>query len=400
MKHSLSTTRIIWSLAPMVMTLALAMDIYIPAVPNIADLFHVTAGTMQLTLTFFMLTAGFLQLIIGPLSDQLGRKNISYLSIAIFALGTVLCAIASNVTQLIVYRIIQASGSCGMLVIGFAMVRDVSHGRKSARIYSFLNSLIAFSPMLAPFVGSYLDIRYGWPSTFLALLVIAIVAGLTIKFTLPETLSIENRQVFNLGIFSEYKGILCNIFFFYYTLATAIGLTYFYLFFSISPYIIIRLLHIPEAHYGFYFCFMGISFFTGGFLSAIMISKIGVYRTVMLGFAITLLGGLLMALWYTRWGLSIHNFIWPMLLIGIGGTFCMGAGNGGAMEPFAKSTGAASALSGAFRFLFAGVCGVIVISKNVTSTLPLALPAIVFSILGILLFSLKKRSLDFLDTED
>ena len=394
---SLSSTQLVWMLAPMVISLAAAMDIYIPAVPNIADLFQVTAGEMQLTLTLFMLTAGGMQLIIGPLSDLYGRKRMSVMSISIFAIGTLLCASAQNIEQLILYRMIQAMGACGMLVIGFAIVRDVFHGRSSAKVYSHLNALIAFSPMFAPFLGSYLDIHYGWPATFIALLAIPIIAVFVISLVLPETLAVANRQVFKLTIFNEYKTILWNKLFLIYAVASAIGLTYFYLFCSISPYVIIRLLHIPEAHYGYYFCFMGVSFFCGGFLAARVVTKIGVFKTVLLGFVITLLGGILMALWYLSFGLSIDNFIWPMLLIGVGGTFCMGAGNSGAMEPFGTNTGAASALCGAIKFLFAGLCGTAVITNHVSSTLPLALPAIVFSIIGILIFLWKKHYLDFLD---
>ena len=385
---TISKKHAIWLLAPMVISLALAMDVYVPAVPRIATLFHTSAGKMQLTLTLFMFAAGALQLFVGPVSDQVGRKKSALIVITLYALGTALCAMAQSLHQLIAFRILQALGSCGMLVVGFAVVRDTFHGDDSGQVYSYLNSLIAFSPMFAPFVGSYLDIHFGWPSTFLSLLVIAALATFSMTYGLPETLPPARRKKFDVGIFKEYYSIFTNRLFFVYTLSTAIGLTYLYLFCSISPYIIIRQLHIPEAYYGFYFCFMGISFFIGGVLSARIIKKIGIYRTSLLGFVITLIGGVIMAGWYFIAGLSINNFVWPMLLIGMGGTFCMGAGTSGSMEPFANMAGAAAALGGAFRFLFASAVGAIVIGQNVTSTLPLALPAVIFSIVGIILFKL------------
>jgi len=381
-----SIPKLILVLAPMVIGLPVAMDIYVPAIPNLATLFHVSAGRMQLTLTLFMITAGIMQLVIGPLSDQFGRKVMSFITIAIFALGTFLCSTAGSTMQLIFFRMIQAIGSCGMLVIAFAIVRDLYHGDESAEVYSFLNGIIAFSPMFAPFIGSFLDVRYGWPSTFLALLVIAALAFISMSVGLKETLSPKHRQRLDANIFREYKQISMNKTFSIYTLSTAMGLSYLYLFCSISPYIIIRLLHIPELHYGYYFCFMGISFFVGSFLSGYIVKKIGVYRTVVAGFWITLIGGILMTTWYFITGLTIGNFIWPMLLIGIGGTFCMGAGNGGAMEPFTETIGAAAALGGAFRFSFAAVLGSLVITKNVSSTLPLALPAVIFSVAGLIIF--------------
>lgn len=93
---SFSILKIILLLAPFVLALPVAMDIYVPALPSIATLFQVSAGKMQLTLAVFMFTAGLMQLFIGPLSDQRGRKSICFVMTLIFALGTVLCAATSN----------------------------------------------------------------------------------------------------------------------------------------------------------------------------------------------------------------------------------------------------------------------------------------------------------------
>ena len=382
-------------LAPLVVALPVAMDIYVPAVPHIAAFFHVSAGEMQLTLTLFMLTAGIMQLWVGPLSDQYGRRKIALASIVTFALGSGLCATAQSVPMLIFYRVIQAMGACGMLVVGFAIVRDVFEGEQSAQVYSFLNGMLAFSPMFAPFVGSYLDVHFNWPATFQGLLPLAAIAGLVMFVYFPETLPKSKRRPIRVTTLIDYKAIAVNPVFAIYTIAGAVGLSYLYLFFSISPYIIIRLLHIPELHYGFYFCFMGISFFVGSFLSGYIVAKIGIYKTVLLGFIITLIGSLAMSIWYFMAGLTIDGFIWPMLLIGIGGTLCMGAGNGGAMEPFPDRAGIAAALGGAFRFIFSAILGSLLITSSVSSTLPLALPGVVFSVLGILYFIIWRRVVDF-----
>jgi Bcr/CflA subfamily drug resistance transporter len=389
-----SIPKLVFLLSPLVISLAFAMDIYVPALPHIATLFSVPASAMQLTLTVFMLTAGLMQLIVGPLSDHFGRKPLAIVMTLIFACGTLLCSYADSIASLIAFRMIQAIGACGMLVIAFAIVRDVFSGVKSAQAYSFLNGIIAFSPMFAPFIGSYLDVHYGWPSTFLSLLVIAFAAIATTYFGLSETLPKTHRIKLQSAIFKKYRDIGVHPVFAIYTFATCIGLSYLYLFCSISPYIIIRLLHIPEIDYGFYFCFMGISFFVGSILSGAIVARLGVYRTLLVGFVITLLGGIIMTTWYFVTGLTINNFIWPMLLIGVGGTFCMGAGSGGAMDPFPDHAGAASALSGAARFLFSGIIGTFLITSTVSSTLPLAMSAIIFSIIGLIIFIVYRRKLD------
>ena len=392
----MSTTSIrktVWTLSPMVMAMALAMDVYVPAVPRMTTLFHVPDDQMQLTLSLFMLTCGVIQLIIGYLSDQYGRRLVSLFSIAIFSIGSILCATANSALELIVYRIIQAIGAVGMLVCGFAVVRDRYHGENSGKAYSYLNGIIAFSPMLAPFVGSYLDIHFGWRFTFLVLLLISLCAFLNLVFALEEIVPKGKNVKASNKIFKEYKLIFTNRIFLNYTLSTTIGLTYLFIFCSISPYIIIRLLHIPELDYGYYFAFMGVSFFIGSLLSGFFIGKIGIYNTVLIGFSISLVGGIIMTIWYFITGLTINNFIWPMLLIGMGGTFGLGAGNGGAMEPFGDTAGVAAALNGSCRFLFAAIIGMIVINKNISSALPLALPSVLLSVIGLILFLSQRKAL-------
>lgn len=386
-------TKLIIALTPMVLALPLAMDIYVPAIPHLTDDFQATDTQMLMTLNLFMFSAGMMQLVIGPVSDHFGRRRISVIMALFFALGSICCGFAVNVNQLLIYRVIQAVGSCGMMVVGFAVVRDFYEGDKSAKAYSFLNGMISFSPIFATFIGSYLDLYWGWSSTFWALLLIALPAIFSLGFWLEESLPPAKRTPLTAKIFGQYLQVIKNQEFAIYTLASSLGHCYFYLFCALSPYLIIRTLEIPQTHYGFYFCFMGISVLIGSFIGGSIVERLGIYRTCLLGYFLSFIGGFWMLGWYLLQGLSIHNFIYPMLLIGIGGTFCMGAGAGGAMAPFDEAKGAAAAAVGAIRFLFAGLVGYFFITKTVNSTLPLAVPAILFSFFGfaVLLLSAKER---------
>ncbi|MFW2572208.1 MULTISPECIES: multidrug effflux MFS transporter [Legionella] len=383
--------KLILALTPMVLALPLAMDIYVPAIPHLTRDFHASDTQMLMTLNLFMLSAGFMQLVIGPISDHYGRRKVSLVVILCFAIGSICCGLAENVYELIGYRIIQALGSCGMIVLGFAMVRDHYTGEKSAKAYSFLNGMISFSPIFATFIGSYLDLYLGWSATFWALLLVAIPALYTIGIWLDESLPVAKRTPLTGKIFVQYFHVIRNQDFAVYTMASAFGHCYLYLFCALSPYLILRALHIPQTHYGFYFCFMGISLLFGSFVGGSIVERLGILKTCLLGYLLTLVGGLWMLTWYLLQGLSIHNFIYPMLLIGTGGTFCMGAGTGGSMAPFEEAKGAAAAAGGALRFLFAGLVGYLLINKTVTSTLPLAIPAVLFSLIGISVLVLSNR---------
>jgi DHA1 family bicyclomycin/chloramphenicol resistance-like MFS transporter len=372
------------------------MDVYVPAIPHMTRLFQVSDNVMMLTLNLFMLTAGVMQLVVGPATDSFGRKNIAYIAIGLFTIGCLCAAFSPSPVFLIIARVIQAIGSCAMMVIGFTIVRDCFDGTKSAKVYSYLNGIIAFSPMFAPFIGSFLDIYFGWRATFLFLLIISVLAYFSLYFFLPETLPHEKRTRLTLPfIIKQYGKIIRNPIFYLYTLGTCFGLSYLYLFCALSPYLIIRDLHIPESQYGFYFFFMGVSFFIGSLLCSQIVERIGMYKTCLLGFVLTLLGGLIMAFIYIEYGLTLNGFIYPMLLVGIGGTFCMGAGSGGSMVPFDENTGSAAALGGTLRFLFSSLVGMLVINDHVASTLPLGLPAIIFSLIGLGVFFIYRKKLYF-----
>ncbi|WP_419420347.1 multidrug effflux MFS transporter [Legionella sp. D16C41] len=380
--------KLILALTPMVLALPLAMDVYVPAIPHITEVFNTTDTRMLQTLNWFMLSAGLMQLIIGPISDQFGRRIVALWMIAFFAAGSFCCGLAMNVEQLLFYRVIQALGSCGMLVLSFAIVRDLYADEKCARAYSFLNGMISFSPIFATFIGSYLDYYLGWAATFWSLLLIALCAFITMGLWLNETLPRQQRLPVSKELVSQYWFVLRNRNFLVFNLASSIGHSYLYLFCALSPYLIIRCLGIAQTQYGFYFCFMGFSLLFGSFLGGIIVERLGIFRTCLLGYLITLIGGIWMTAWYLLYGLSVYNFIYPMLLIGTGGTFCMGAGAGGAMSPFDEAKGTAAAAIGSSRFLFAGLAGYFLINNTVSSTLPLALPAIVFSMVGLVSLSL------------
>jgi DHA1 family bicyclomycin/chloramphenicol resistance-like MFS transporter len=382
MTRKTSMVKALIALAPLVMTLPVAMDIYTPAIPAITKLFGVNTATMQLTLNLFMLMSGLAQLIIGPLADRFGRRWTTFWLILIFTVGATLCGYADSITTLILGRLIEAIGSCGMLMLGFAIGRDCFVGKKLGQLYSLLNGIISFSPMLAPFIGSYLDLRWGWSSTFKILWILTGLSFLCYYTLLGETLPATQRSPLDIAVFKDYFYLMKNAVFNTYTLSSAIGMSYLFIFCATSPVILIQILHVPVAHYGYYFCFMGISFFVGSLISVGVITRLGIYKTNLLGYIVTLIGGLIMLIWYHITGLTIDCFIMPMLLIGMGGTFCLSAGSAGAVTPFDQHIGIASALCTSFRFLFAAAIG-LVIAHSITSVLPLAIPAVILSVLGL-----------------
>lgn len=364
-------------LAPFILGFALALDIYVPSIPEMRVYFSASPSTIQLTISLFILTTGLGQLIVGPLADSYGRRKIIISATIIYFVGSVLSALSPTIGILILARTAQGLGACGMMVTCFAIVRDLYSGDECARIYSFLNSTIALSPLLAPSIGGYLALYFGWRATFAFLALIAFLMALLALFKVKESFPYANRVKLSKDFLVNYKHILKSKAFCMYTLCACAGFAGFLTFFSVSPYIIIDLLGIPKQHFGIYFSAIGLVFFIGSIACGSLVKSIGTYKTTLLGTVLMTLAGVVMLLWYIICGLSIFGFMGPMMMMGIGGAFLLGAGAGGAIEPFPDMAGAASALFGSCQFVFGFVVSTIVLKWQVTSTLPLALTMIV-----------------------
>jgi DHA1 family bicyclomycin/chloramphenicol resistance-like MFS transporter len=124
----------------------------------------VPIAAVQKSLPSYFIGISFGQILYGPLSDRLGRKPALYVGLAIFVGASLGCAFTASVTQLVLFRFLQALGGCAPLVVPRAVVRDYFDGRESVRMLSMLILVMGVAPIVAPFVGGQLLIRFGWRS--------------------------------------------------------------------------------------------------------------------------------------------------------------------------------------------------------------------------------------------
>lgn len=374
-------------LMPLAFAFAVALDLYIPAVPQLTHVFHSTPAQIQLTLSGFMFAFGIGQLVVGPYSDQFGRRPIALLSAIGYLFSSLLCSTSNSLWSLILFRMLEAISSCGMLVAANAVVRDIYSGNDSARMYSYLNGAIAMSPMLAPFIGGYVDTLFGWRACFLSLAIFGLIATLIVFFCLRESHHVNKRLKVDTDVFKRYRIILKNRAFWFYSLFSTFGVICLFTFFSTSPYILINDLGISREHFGWYFGVMGLLFFVGSLFAAKTVTTFGLDKNLLLGTFLIFIGGLLMFAWYSFLGLSTSGFIWPMVPIALGAGFVIGAGAAGAMESFADMAGTAAALYGCFEFLIAGIVGNIVLQFPMGTSLPLASTVALVGLTGLVMFA-------------
>lgn len=182
-------------------TIALSIDAMLPALPDIAaELSPGDTNKALLIVSSFFLGMGLGTFVAGPVSDAYGRKPVIFACAAIYAVATVLCYFAPSLEMLLVARVIQGLGAAAPRVVGMAMVRDLYKGRDMARIVSLVMMIFMIVPALAPLLGQGILLFGNWRTIFAALLVFVVIANAWILLGQPETLVVEARRPFRIGL--------------------------------------------------------------------------------------------------------------------------------------------------------------------------------------------------------
>lgn len=229
---------------------SLSTDIYLPAMPTMeVDL----KGSIELTVTGFLIGFAVAQILWGPVSDKYGRKLPLILGVILFIIGSVGCALSNTMTAMVFWRVIQAFGACTGPMLARAMVRDVYEKTEAARKLSGLMILMAIAPIIGPLLGGQILKFATWHYIFWLLAIIGFIMLVLITL-LPETLNQQYRPEQSvLRAFSNYKTLFKSKKFMQYTLC----LTFFYMaayaFIAGSPAVYINYFRVPEELYGWLF---------------------------------------------------------------------------------------------------------------------------------------------------
>src|SRR5580693_6329267 len=139
-----------------------AIDMYLPAFPDIAVALHTSTAKVSLSVSSYFAGLAAGQLVYGPLLDRFGRKIPLYVGLTLFAVASILCLFAHSVQWLVAMRFLQALGGCAAQVAAMAMVRDFFPVHETPRIISWLILILGVSPLLAPTVGGLVASQWGW----------------------------------------------------------------------------------------------------------------------------------------------------------------------------------------------------------------------------------------------
>lgn len=258
-----------------------AIDMYLPALPTLAQDLQASPAAAQGSLMAFFLAVAVCQIIYGPVSDSFGRKAPLYFGSALYVVGAVGCSFAPTIEWLIFARFIQGIGACAGMTIPRAVVRDLHTGHEAARLMSLLMLVFSVSPILAPLFGSFVIAFGSWREIFLAMGVAAILGGFLVAFALKETRPVAERIPFNLGtIASSYAELFRDRHYLGLVFIGGFGMASFFAFLSGSSFVYIQHFGLAPWQYSFAFSINAVAFIGTAQLTGFFGKKFGLPRVV------------------------------------------------------------------------------------------------------------------------
>lgn len=176
----------------------LSIDMYLPALPQMANDFGITTQRVANTLPAYFLGLALGQLIYGPLSDRIGRKTPLYFGLLLYICASILCTFANSEWSLIAARILQALGGCVGVVIARAAIRDRLDLQSSAQAFASMMIVMGIAPIIAPSLGALVLLYFSWPAVFVFLSAIGLICLICVHFFFQESLPVERRLNLNI----------------------------------------------------------------------------------------------------------------------------------------------------------------------------------------------------------
>jgi MFS transporter, DHA1 family, 2-module integral membrane pump EmrD len=347
--------------------------------------FHASPTQIQWTLTIYLIGFAVSQLIAGPLSEHYGRKKIIIGGFIIFILGNIICALASTVTLLIIFRFLTGCGGGVCAALKRAIIADNFEGSAIAKVWSTMANALVVTLIVAPLVGGYIQHFIGWRANFLIPAIYALLVLVVLIKVLPETnkTANDNKLTLNL-IVSQYMLLLKNNVFIGYVLISSLAFASLIAYFQLSPFLYIDVLHLSSVTYGWLAVFIAMSYLIGGAIIKLFIDKAGAQRILILGLFMVLGGGLLMLMLGLLGFINVFVILLPAAMSIVGARLVIPNAAVGYLKVIPKTAGYASALMGTLQMLGAALISFIISKFHVQSQSLLAFMLIIIGLVSFL----------------
>lgn len=376
---------------------ALAMNIFLPSLPGMTEYFQTDYRLMQLSVALYLAVNAVVQILIGPIADNIGRRPVILWGLVLFLLATLGCIYAPSAEIFLLFRMGQAVVVVGM-VLGRAAVRDIFPPDKAASMIGYVTMGMAIVPMMGPVAGGFLDEQFGWTANFWLLIGLGAATLALTYFDFGETGQKSGKSL--AAQFREYPELLRSPRFWGYSLAAAFSAGCFFAYLGGAPFVGTEVYGLDPARLGVYFGAPALGYLVGNFISGRFSIRAGINRMVLWG-CVVCAGGVAVSLLVIAAGLSsAETFFGFMTFVGLGNGMCMPNATAGALSVRPHLAATASGLSGAT--MLGGGAGLSALAGALltpdTGAWPLLAIMLVVSLLGIAAIMLvirRERQLGF-----
>lgn len=350
-----------------------ATDMYLASFTEIAADLGATPSSVQLTLTAFLLGMGAGQLLLGPLSDQVGRRPVLVAALAIFAASSIALVFAPNITVFIALRLVQGLTGAAGVVVSRAIAVDLSEGAAAIRAISTIAMFVGLGPLLAPPAGGAILILGDWRAVLAALAALAVAMLVLAVVFVPESLPREARGKSGLGTaLASFAKLLRDPGFVILMVVFGLGFGAMMSYISASPFVGQTILGMSPFLYSLAFGLGAAAMILANLINARLAGHVPASRMLAIGASLMVLAGAsILTMWLTG-ALSAPLFIAFAFVLTGGTGLVMSNASALALARAAQTRGAASALLGATQFAFGSIGSPIVGAWGEHTALPMA----------------------------
>lgn len=363
------------------------IDTYLPSFPAMAADMGVSQTMVQQTLTAYLIPFAFMMLFHGALSDAFGRRPIILIGLTGYVLASIGCALAPNMTVLLLCRALQGLVAGAGTAIGRALIRDAYQGFEAQRMMSRVMMIFAIAPAIAPLIGGTLQVLFGWRSNFWFLTLFGAILLVACWRYLPETHPPHARQRFAPApLLAAYRHVGLNLRFLLLSGVTALSFGAFFIYVLSAPAFIYRHLGLNEHGFAWLFISGVIGMMAGSYLSGRLAGKLAPVRTVWLGFALMLAASAYNNLYYLWFTPQVPWSVLHQVVGAMGMALAMPSASLMVLDFFPRNRGMAASLQSCLQSLIIAFVAAIAAPLFSTSAAFLAFGSLLLALAGLVLW--------------
>ncbi|QDS33736.1 multidrug effflux MFS transporter [Brevibacillus brevis] len=333
----------------------LSLDMYLPALPMLADDLQTSTSMTQLSLTACMLGLSIGQLFAGPISDVRGRRIPLIIGLILYAVSSFLCAVAPSIYTFVLLRFVQGLAGSAGIVIARATVRDLYAGTELTKFFALLMLINGIAPIAAPIVGGQILQFTTWHGVFVVLGLIGAIMFLVVLLALPETLPQERRSKAGIGnTLTTFGTLLKDRVFMGYAIAQGLVTAAMFAYISGSPFVFQKIFEVSPQTFSLIFAINGVGIIIASQITGKLAGKVKETSLFIAGITIAAVGGILLLVMILLQAGLIAVLV-PLFFV-VSSVGIVGAtGFSLAMQNQSKAAGSASALQGLLSFISGGI---------------------------------------------